>query len=185
MSTVTWKPAGPISSAEFQIVDPERISDIQHKHRVVTDFLESRRLDALLLQRSGNFSWFTSGGDCSRGGSPEATAALFITPEARVVVTTNADSAQLFDRELQGLGFQLKERPWHEPRQTLIEDLCRARTMGSDTGVAQTQNVATQLTSLRVPLSAVEGRRARELGAAVAHAVEATCRNCEVGQTEA
>ena len=185
MSTVTWKPAGPISSAEFQIVDPERISDIQHKQRLVTDFLESRRLDALLLQRPSNFSWFTSGGDCSRGGSPEALAAVFITPEARVVVTTNADSAQLFDRELQGLGFQLKERPWHEPRQTLIEDLCRGRNMGSDTGVAQTQNVAAQLTSLRVPLSAVEGRRARELGATVAHAVEATCRNCELGQTEA
>ena len=132
MSTVTWKPAGPISSAEFQIVDPERISDIQHKHRVVTDFLESRRLDALLLQRSGNFSWFTSGGDCSRGGSPEATAALFITPEARVVVTTNADSAQLFDRELQGLGFQLKERPWHEPRQTLVDDICRGRFVAGD-----------------------------------------------------
>ena len=48
-----------------------------------------------------------------------------------VVVTTNAESAQLFDRELQGLGFQLKERPWHEPRSTLIEDLC-PRTIGRE-----------------------------------------------------
>jgi len=185
MSTVAWKPAGPMSSAEFQIVDPDRITDIQHKHRLVTKFLESSQFDALLLQKPGNFAWFTSGGDCSRGGSPEATASVFITPEARVVVTTNADSAQLFDRELQGLGFQLKERPWHEPRNTLIDDLCRGRNVASDTGVGQTQDASQQLKGLRVPLTPFECRRAREVGAAVAHAIEATCRNCDLGQTEA
>ena len=116
MSTAMWKPAGPMSSSEFQTIDVDRVSDIQHKHTVVTQFLESRQFDALLLQRPLNFSWFTSGGDCSRAGSSDASAGLFITPEARVVVTTNSESAQLFDRELQGLGFQLKERPWHEPR---------------------------------------------------------------------
>ena len=100
-----------MSSSEFQTIDVDRVSDIQHKHAAVTQFLESRRFDALLLQRPSNFSWFTSGGDCSRAGSCDAAAALFITPDARVVVTTNAESAQLFDRELQGLGFQLKNAP--------------------------------------------------------------------------
>ncbi|MGE3317027.1 MAG: M24 family metallopeptidase [Planctomycetaceae bacterium] len=185
MSMVAWKPAGPISSAEFQIVDPERISDIQHKHRLVTEFLESRRFDALLLQKASNFAWFSSGGDCSRGGNTESTASIFITPDARVVVTTSSDSAQLFDRELQGLGFQLKERPWHEPRAALIDDLCRGRRVASDTGVGQTHNISSELTSLRIPLATVECRRAREVGAAVAHAIEATCRNCHLGQTEA
>ena len=122
MSTAMWKPAGPMSTAEFRTVDPDRIVDIQHKQEAVTRFLENGRFDALLLQRPANFSWFTSGGDCSRAGSPDASASLFITPEARVVVTTNSESAQIFDRELQGLGFLLKERPWHEPRQALVED---------------------------------------------------------------
>ena len=125
MSTAMWKPVGPMSSSEFQTIDVDRASDIQHKHAAVSQFIESRQFDALLLQRPSNFSWFTSGGDCSRAGSPDASAGLFITPEARVVVTTNAASAQIFDSELQGLGFQLKERPWHEPRGALIEDLCR------------------------------------------------------------
>lgn len=116
MSTAMWKPVGPMSSAEFQTVDGDRLADIQHKHAAVKQLLTVRQLDAILLQRPLNFAWFTSGGDCSRGGSSDASAALFITPEARVVVTSNAESAQLFDRELQGLGFQLKERPWHEPR---------------------------------------------------------------------
>jgi hypothetical protein len=184
MSTAMWKPAGPMSSSEFQTIDSDRVSDIQHKHAAVTRFLASQQFDALLLQRSSNFSWFTSGGDCSRAGSVEASASLFITPEARVVVTTNAESAQLFDRELQGLGFQLKERPWHEPRSALIEDLCRGRAVASDAGFNGTHEIATQLTGLRVPFTTVECRRLREMGPELAHAVEATCRNCEPGQTE-
>jgi hypothetical protein len=185
MSTAMWKPAGPMSSSEFQTIDSDRVSDIQHKHATVTRFLATHQFDALLLQRSSNFSWFTSGGDCSRAGSAEASAGLFITPEARVVVTTNSESAQLFDRELQGLGFQLKERPWHEPRSALIEDLCRGRAVASDTGFSGTQEIAGQLSGLRVPFTAVECRRLREMGPELAHAIEATCRNCEPGQSEA
>jgi len=132
MSTAMWKPVGPMSSSEFQIVDGDRLADIQHKHAAVKQLLQARQLDAILLQRPSNFAWFTSGGDCSRGGSSDASAALFITADARVVVTNNAESAQLFDRELQGLGFQLKERPWHEPRATLMDDLCRGRNVASD-----------------------------------------------------
>ncbi len=185
MSTAMWKPVGPMSSSEFQTIDVDRASDIQHKHAAVSQFIESRQFDALLLQRPSNFSWFTSGGDCSRAGSPDASAGLFITPEARVVVTTNAASAQIFDSELQGLGFQLKERPWHEPRNALIEDLCRGRAVASDSGFNGTVETASQLTGLRIPLSTVECRRLREMGPELAHAVEATCRNCETGQTEA
>src|ERR1700685_1377424 len=164
MSPALWKPAGPMSSSEFQTIDADRVSDIQFKHAGVTRFLESRQFDALLLQRSSHFAWFTSGGDSSRAGSPDASAGLFITPEARVVVTTNSESGQLFDRELQGLGFQLKERPWHEPRSALLEDLCRGRSVATDTGFNGTYEVGTQLGGLRVPFTSVECRRLREFG---------------------
>ncbi len=184
MSTAMWKPAGPMSSAEFQTVDSDRLADIQHKHAAVKQLLAARQADAILLQRPLNFAWFTSGGDCSRGGSSDASAALFITPEARVVVTSNAESAQLFDRELQGLGFQLKERPWHEPRTTLMDDLCRGRNVASDARFNGTPDISTPLKPLRMPLTSIECRKLRELGPALAHAVEATCRNCDVGQSE-
>jgi Xaa-Pro dipeptidase len=185
MSTAMWKPAGPMSSSEFQTIDVDRVSDIQHKHKAVTQFLESRQFDAILLQRPTNFAWFTSGGDCSRAGSCDSAAGLFITPDARVVVTTNSESAQLFDRELQGLGFQLKERPWHEPRSALYEDLCRGRAVASDAPFNGTMEISTQMCGLRLPFTSVECRRLREFGPELAHAVEATCRNCEPGQTEA
>jgi Xaa-Pro dipeptidase len=184
MSTAMWKPVGPMSSAEFQIVDGDRLADIQHKHAAVKQLLQARQLDAILLQRPLNFAWFTSGGDCSRGGSSDASAALFITSDARVVVTSNAESAQLFDRELQGLGFQLKERPWHEPRATLMDDLCRGRNVASDARFNGTPDISEALKPLRMPLTSIECRKLRELGPALAHAIEATCRNCEPGQSE-
>ena len=169
----------------LQAVNSDRFSDVDQKHRLVADFLERHQFDALLLQRSGNFSWFTSGGDCSRAGSSERTASLFITPEARLIVCSNADSEHLFDREVPGLGFQLKERPWYEPRQVLVEDLCRGRTVASDTGVAGTRDVSVFLREMRVALTALECERIRETGRMVTHAIEATARNLAANKTEA
>ncbi|MCA9114912.1 MAG: M24 family metallopeptidase [Planctomycetaceae bacterium] len=176
---------GPPSSHEIPISDPERTADIDAKHQQVAEFLESHRYDALLLEEANQFAWFTSGGNCSRYGAAETTAALFITPEARVVVTSNVDSARLFERELPGLGFQLKQRPWHEPRHLLLEDICRGRTVASDSGRHDTHNVSSWLKHLRNPLTLLECERVRELGRQVAHAVEATARHCSPGRTEA
>ena len=186
MSTAMWKPAGPMSSSEFQTIDVDRVSDIQHKHAAVTQFLESRQFDALLLQRPSNFFVVYVGRRLFAGRlTPEASAGLFITPDARVVVTTNAESAQLFDRELQGLGFQLKERLGREPR----GPSSRIFAAGGLSLVTRDSNgtnaTPAQLIGLRIPFTTVECRRLAELGPEVAHAVEATCRNCEPGQTKA
>ena len=175
---------GAFSSAELPTAAPERYDDIERKQRRIIEFLSAHDLDALLLQKPQNFAWFTSGGDVTRGGG-EATAALFITSEARVIVGSNTDCGQLFDREVMGLGFQLKERPWFESKGLLLGDLCRGRKVGSDTGFPGTRNVAALLTQLRVPLSEPECERMRKLGAMVAHAVEATARNLQGGNTEA
>jgi Xaa-Pro aminopeptidase len=185
MSTVFSGQSGALSSGEFRIGDIERLEEIERKHRTVGQYLEETGSDALLLQRPANFAWFTTGSDNSRGESTEVGAALFITREARVVITSNVDSAQLFERDLPRLGFQLKERPWHEPRQTLIDDICRGRLVTGDTLSTSTTDVIERLLAMRLPLSEFECRRVRELGKIVAHAVEATARTCARGATEA
>ncbi len=174
-----------MSSAELPIAGAERAVEVEEKHRRVAEFLSSRGLDALLLQRPANFAWFTAGADCTRGSSAEPAAALFVTPQARVLVCGNADTSQLFERELPALGFQLKERPWHEPRQVLIDDLCRGRRVASDTGVCGTLDVSGELTRLRFPLTERECQRLRELGRIVVHALEATARSLEPGRSQA
>ncbi|MES2791525.1 MAG: hypothetical protein V4719_18045 [Planctomycetota bacterium] len=106
MAAVTSEPPGPMSSAEIPIPEVARITDIEMKQARVAEFLDRQGLDALLLETPANFSWFTSGGDCSREGGATPMAALFITPSARVVVCHNSETSQVFDHELPGLGFQ-------------------------------------------------------------------------------
>lgn len=163
----------------------DRAGDVEQKQRAVAEFLEREGLDALLIQEPQNFAWFTAGGDNSRGGSSQNTGTLFITPEARVLVTDNVNSPLLFDHELPGLGFQLKERPWHQPRKQLVEDIVRGRKVGSDFPMEGVVNIADRLTELRLPLTELECVRMRELGKGVAHAVEATARRFPRGATEA
>jgi Xaa-Pro aminopeptidase len=173
------------SSGELPVISPERAGDIDQKHRQVTEFLKENRYAALLLQRPCNLAWLTSGADFTRQGSSETTASLFLMPEARVVLTNNIESRQLFEGALAGLGFQLKERPWHEAHSVLVEDLCRGRIVASDRGFGRTTDVSEKLLNLRLPLNGLECERLRDLGLQVAHVVEATARNFAQGLSEA
>jgi len=184
MSAVMYNQAEPISSREISTQIVERSVDIEQKHKLVSEFLASHNLDALLIQHPDNFSWFTAGGKNTLSCSQESVAALFITPDARVVICSNVDSALMFDHELPGLGFQLKERPWHEPRQLIVDDLCRGRQVASDTGCRQTANAKAELQAMRLPLSRLDCDHMRQLGRHVSHAIEATARNCQIGQSE-
>lgn len=175
----------PLSSGEFDILDLERLDDVSDRQKALGDLIRAKGLDGLLLSRPENFAWLTGGADASRSGTIEPAARLFVTAEARVLVTNNVESQYLFDRELPGLGFQLKERPWFEPPDQLASDLCRGRTVGSDDGFGKSVSVAEELSALRLPLSDRERKTIRLLGREVAHAVEATARGCRPGETEA
>ena len=81
MSTITYVPSEPPpSSGEIRTINPERIVDIDYKHKLVRDFLEDHGSNGLLLQEPSNFAWFTSGGDATRRGASETVGSLFVTP---------------------------------------------------------------------------------------------------------
>lgn len=185
MATVMNQPTQPLSSGEFDITDPDRYEDVDRKQERIAGFLARKKYDGVLLRRPCNFAWFTSGAECPQRGPGEAAAALFVTPEARVVVADNVDSGQLFDRHLGGLAFQLKQRLWHEGLTGLLDDLCRGRNVACDLPQAGATDEATEIAALRIPLTAIECERLRKLGAIAAHAVEATARNVQPGETEA
>ena len=185
MATVTNQFMPPISSGEIEITDPDRYEDIDRKQERISAFLARKKYDGLLLKRACNFAWFTSGAVCPHDHAGEPAAALFVSPEARVVLADNIESSQLFDRQLCGMGFQLKQRPWHEGRSGLLEDLCRGRNVACDLPQAGATGESVEISGLRLPLTALECERLRKLGGIVAHAVEATARHIEPGQTEA
>ncbi len=164
--------------------DEDRLADVLIKQQRVAELLELTGADAVLFQKPANISWFTAGGDVGRA-SCEMSAAVFATKDARVVVTNNVDAPQLFERELFGLGFQLKQRAWHEPHLELITDLVRGRKVLSDSGHPGTTPAEQQLRGLRLQLTDLECNRLRRLGKVAARAVEATARSMYRGQTEA
>lgn len=185
MATGTTPATMSMSSGEFRIADIERRDDVEKKHRRIADFLRDRQLNGLFLQKPSNFTWFTSGAVSPSLGLTDYPSALFITADSRVVVTNNVDSAEIFERQLAGLGFLLKERPWFEERKVLLDDLARGRTVGSDTGFEGTTLVGPDINPMRFPLEDLECQRLRQLGKILVHAVEATARHVEAGQTEA
>ena len=175
----------PVSSGEFDVTDPDRSEDVDRKQERIAGLLARKKYDAVLLRRPCNFAWLTSGATCPLHAGTEPAAAIFVTPEARLVVADNVDAKQLFDRQLGGLGFQLKQRPWHEGRSGLLDDLCRGRSVACDLPQAGTSDESAEIALLRLPLTALECERLRKLATIASHAVEATARNIELGQTEA
>jgi len=185
MSTIVQRPFGADSLPEIPSPPENRADDIDFKHDLVAQFLESSQCDALLLAQPANMAWFTSGGDFRKPQSDQSTAALFITPDARVIVTDNVQSPLIFESIVPQLGFQLKERPWQQPLGRLVEDLCRGRKVASDSATTRTHDASDQIVQWRLRLTQLDQERCRILGKLLVHAIEATARNSQPLQTEA
>ena len=185
MSSAMIDLSDPLSSAEFAAVDTERLGEIATRHQRIAEFLRQEGYAALLIQQPSNFAWLTAGGCNERGGSTGSTGALFVTPDARVLVCSNADTAQFFEFEVSNMGFQLKERPWFEPRAVMLADLCRGRRVASDSPFNGTTDVSMRLLEMRLPLSDFDTAWLRGAGKRLTRAVEATARGLTKGRTEA
>ena len=167
------------------IQDKRRLSDVEEKHERIRVLLQSTGADALLLQDAASIAWFTAGVDLTRCGSDSCHTSVFVTEDARLFATNAVDSAQLFEREAFGLGFQLKQREWFQPHCSLVEDLCRGRKVISDSGIEGTRNTARRINRLRMPLTSLEVDRLRLLSKVLVHAVEVTAGHIRRGVTEA
>ncbi len=115
---------------------------------------------------------------------PATYPAAYCNGDARWLFTSNVDSQRQFDEELDGLGFQLKEWPWHLGREQLIADLCQNRRVACDRALEGMRLVSGEVRRFRLILTPYEQACHRALGAVVAHALEATCRTLKVNDTE-
>jgi Xaa-Pro aminopeptidase len=109
---------------------------------------------------------------------------VYLSPDQRWLISSNVDSQRLFDEEMDGLGFQLKEWPWHLGRDQLVADLTVGRKVACDRAVGHFKNVRDRLLPLRWVLSAYEQACLHVVGPLVSHALEATCRTMTPGMTE-
>src|ERR1019366_6841666 len=110
--------------------------------------------------------------------------ALYFTPDARWLLSSNVDSQRLFDEEIDALGFQLKEWPWHLERAQLLADLCQGRNVACDAPIGSCKLLIPELQAMRRPLTDYEIACHRTLGQTLSHALEATGRTLSVGESE-
>lgn len=178
----------PSEGSEYSLgVRTDRRADIEVKHARLAALLKQVGRDGLLLLSPESFSWMTSGGTIRGVLDPATAPALYCTADARWVICSNVDSMRLFDEEVEGLGFQLKEWPWHWGREQFLADLCANRKIASDAPVGVDGDVVVvgpQVALLRRQLTVYEQAALAVVGQVVAHAIEATCRNLERHETE-
>jgi Xaa-Pro dipeptidase len=166
-----------------------RRADVEEKHQLIRDFLDATGHDAVVLGLADSIAWFTSGGDlgCCLG-SELSSILLFVNRTSRVVVADNVQSTRVFEEELAGLGFQLKERPWYDDAFQVVAELSHNKRIATDLGTsgcshARRENDALRM--LRRRLTGLERQRLRDLGHTLSLNVEATCRNFVPGEREA
>lgn len=164
----------------------ERRADVEEKHRRIVDYLERNGLDAVILTRADSIGWFTGGADLGRTLTGDhASVQLFVNKTSRAVLADNVQSARVFEEELAGLGFHLKERPWYDDPQEIIDELAHGKKVVTDNGVRGLDRDVEGLQTLRLTLTHRERQILRELGRTLTLAVEATARNFHPGETEA
>ncbi|MFO0866164.1 MAG: M24 family metallopeptidase [Gemmataceae bacterium] len=173
------------SLGEMLIAAPaDRRADVDAKHGIITDLLKEHGCDGLLVLDPANFSWLTAGG-VSRGVlDHESMPGLFFSQDGRWLLSSNVDSQRLFDEEIDGLGFQLKEWPWHLGRAQLVNDLVSGRNLACDTPIGESKLVGDRLAVLRRSMTDYDKSCYRALGQIVSHAVEAAGRTLMQGDTE-
>jgi Xaa-Pro dipeptidase len=162
----------------------DRRTDIEAKQVRIASLLQELECDGLLALASENFAWLTSGASARGILALDAQPALYFSSDQRWIISSNADTQRLFDEELDGLGFQLKEWPWHLGREQLLLDLCYGRRIACDVPLQASKSAAEALRRMRLPLSPYEQACQLALGAIVSHALEATCRTMSLGDTE-
>ncbi|MBY0230748.1 MAG: M24 family metallopeptidase [Gemmataceae bacterium] len=164
----------------------DRRADVEAKQARVAGLLKKHGRDGLLLLAPENFGWITSGATARGVIDPATAPAIYCTPEARWLLASNADSQRLFDEEMEALGFQLKEWPWHWGREQLLADLCHNRKVCCDLAdrMEEVPSIAADLRAERRTLTVYEQASLLAVGEVVAHALEATCRTIPKDQTE-
>jgi len=167
-------------------IDPPA-EEIGVKEARVREYMLSHGLDAALLSRQDNFSWFTCGGNSHVSiASETGVASLLITPDRKCVVATNIEAGRIADEEVADQGFEIFSHPWHDEaeKQELIKRLVGDGKAAADHASAGLPMLATDFAELRYSLTPQEIERYRALGADCGEIIARVARTIEPGDTE-
>jgi hypothetical protein len=175
--------ASPVTAADFVMPDPRRL-DIDAKQELIARLLHDCECEGLLVQHPANFRWLTAGASPAGLSGRDEAPALFFNAHQRWLLASATDSSRLFADELDGLGFQVKEWHWSASREQLLADLIFNRKVACDQPFRDCKPTGPFFVSGRRRLSAYEIDQLAELGQVVSHAVAATAKGFDWGDSE-
>lgn len=161
-----------------------RRMEVDRKQLLIAQLLKDAHCEGLFIFHPANYRWLTGGSTPQGLFAAEELPVIYANPVNRWLFCSSVDSQRLFDEELDLLGFQLKEFHWSLSRDTLIAELVTGRRMASDVDFRGCTNVGSYLEQERRKLSSHEVTVYRDLGKLLVHALEATLRNMNPGDTE-
>jgi Xaa-Pro aminopeptidase len=161
--------------------------EIEEKEKRVRSLLAEKGLEALILKRQANFSWFTAGGLNQVGITTEMGAtALLITTREKYVLSNNIESARMMEEEgLAGQGYLLMSWPWYEEGEgALVREIVGSGRLGGDVPYPGAETVTDEVTRLRYSLTEEERQRYAWLGERASLALEETMMAVRPGEKE-
>lgn len=155
----------------------------------VEQWLAKHDFDAALLGHRPHFSWITNGRDNHvSGNTPEGVAAILVTAESRVCVTSEIEAPRMREEELAGTGIEVVAVPWHDRRAATIKliELLAGRKVAADAdpfGLGL-RLLPADFAELRWSLTDDEVSRYREGARRAARAMEEACMAMNFGDSE-
>ncbi len=183
---VTETPSSP------SIVIPEgpgeltrRRADVDAKQAKVGRILAETGCEGAILFVPPFVAWFTGGMNVRGLIAETERPGIYTNGRQRWLLCSNIDTQRLFDEELDGLGFQVKEWQYAGGRGQLLGDLVGPRKIAFDRPFFQNMPlVADRLRGECRALAPFDRDRYAVLGKGLVRALEATARNFLKGDTE-
>jgi hypothetical protein len=161
-----------------------RRADTDAKQAALARILTELDCEGAILLVPAHLAWFAGGLNVRGLFAESERPGIFTNGRMRWLVCGNADTHRLFDEDLNGLGFMLKEWQWPTGRAQLLADLVAGKKIATDRPFPGMPLLVDRLRSELRMLYPSDHARLIELGQIVAHAVEATARGIKRGDTE-
>ncbi|WP_413378170.1 M24 family metallopeptidase [Alkalihalobacillus sp. 1P02AB] len=155
--------------------------DLQGKLKRIRAWLKKKSCDAVLLSSQASFSWLTGGRGYIGIASQRACAQFLISNDQFIVWTDNIEKKRLLQEELVDIPCEVHEFNWFESNQ--IERIINLYIPANKKLIYE-EDVLSDLSHLRYPLTETEKNSYRQLGKDVAVALEQTCYNLKRGDSE-
>ncbi len=162
----------------------DRRADVEAKLASVGAVLPDLGCEAVVLFMPAHVSWLCGGFNLRGLFADTERPGIYTNGKQRWLMCSNLDTQRLFDEELDRLGFQLKEWHWSTGRAALLGELTAGKKIATDRPFPNMPLVNEKLRTVIRPLSAFDRVGYLDLGRHVAHAVEATARAADPGETE-